>query len=112
MAQQLPGIRLKLRRDDDFAEDFRDRFSACQIQRLVDGDDAPERRLFIGGKSSVPGFTQVLSLSYAARIGVFEDGERRRVVRELPDQIRRGCQVQNVIERKFLAMQLLEVMGE
>ena len=55
---------------------------------------------------------RLVALPDAARIGVLENRQRRRIVRELRDQARRRRQVENVVVGKFLAVQLLEVFVE
>ena len=110
--QQFQCVRVEVRGDDDFAEDFGDGLGAGQIQPLIDRDDSPKRRLSVRGQGPVPRFAQALSLPDAAGIGVLENRQRRRVVRKFRDQIRRGRQVENIVVGKLLAVQLLKVIGE
>ena len=54
LLQYFERFGIKVRCNDDFTEDLCDRFRAGAIQRGVDGDDASEWRLLVGGKSLVP----------------------------------------------------------
>ena len=82
------------------------------VERFVHGDDAAERRLLVRGECLVPCFAQACALADTARISMFEDGQRRRVLAELADERGRGGEVENVVVGKFLPVQLFEVVVE
>ena len=84
LLQNRQRLRRKIRRDDDFAENFRDGLRAAAVERPVHGDDAAERRLLVRGERLVPGLAQICALADAAGIRVLEDRQRRRVILEIP----------------------------
>ena len=55
---------------------------------------------------------QISPAAHAARIGVLEDGQRRQLTFELRDQGRSGRQVEDVVVRQLLTVQLLEILVE
>src|SRR4051812_47750651 len=106
LLQEGTRICLKLRRDNDLAENLADRFS----QRFGDGpianNDSTERSLLVRGKCFLPRFAQIEVAADATRIRVFQN--RNGWLAKLRDQICRGTDVENVIKRKFLAVNFLE----
>ena len=83
--QNRQRFRREIRRDDDFAENFRDGVRARAVQRAVHGDDAAEGRLPVGRKRLVPRLAQARALADAARIHVLENRQRRRLACEFGD---------------------------
>ena len=81
-----------------------------QHEFLIHGNDAAERRLLVRRKRLVPRFAQARALSHAAWVHVFENRQGGCVIGKLGDQRGSGGQVQNVVVRKFLAVQLLEII--
>ena len=108
LLQNLQRFRRKIRRNDDLAENLRDRLRTARIQCTIHGNDPAKRRLFVRGIGFVPGGAQIVSLSHAARIHMLQNRQCRRFDFELRNQAGRSGQIQNVVVRKFLAMQLLE----
>ena len=53
---------------------------------------------------------QINPATHAARVGVLEDGQRWQLTFELRDQGRCGRQVEDVVVRQLLAVQLLEIL--
>ena len=101
---------LKLWRDDHFAKNFADRFREGFVDRAVANDDAAERGLFVGRERFFPRLAQVGVAADAARVGVFQNRDGR--LGEFGDEISRRADVQNVVKRKFLPVQFLEVPFE
>ena len=112
LLQNGQRVRREVRRDDHFAENFRDCLRARRVERAVHGDDAAEGRLLVRGERLVPRRAQALTLANATGIGVLENGQRGRVAGEFLDQVLRRREVENVVVGKFLAVELLEVFRE
>ena len=110
LAQELQGIGLELWSDDHLAEDLGDGLGARQVQRTIDRDDPAEGRLPVRGKGPLPGLVQIGPATHAAGVGVLEDGQRWCLTFELRDQGRGGRQVEDVVVRQLLAVQLLEIL--
>ena len=79
---------------------------------MVDGDNPAKGGLPVGGERPLPGLLQRGTLADAAGIGVLQDGQGRSVAGELPDQIRGGRQVEDVVVGKFLPVELFEIIVE
>ena len=100
----------KIRRDDDLAEDAGNGAGQRLGHRPVGNDDATKRRLTIGRQGLVPSGEKIPAAPHPARVGVFEDGHRR--LAEFRDEIHGGRDIEDVVVGKFLAVQLLEMVGK
>src|SRR5229473_1148115 len=110
LLQKRPRVALKFRRDNHFAKYFADRFGERFIDRLVADNHSAEWRLLIGRESFLPRRAQIRIAPDAARIGVFQNRDRR--LRKFGDQIHRRADVENVVKGKIFAVQLLETRIE
>ena len=110
LLQNFQGRGNKIRRDDHFAENFRDGAGQRFGHGAVGDDNPAERRLTIRGESFLPSGSQILIAPYPAGIGVLENGHRR--FGEFGDEIHRRGDIEDVVVGKFLAVQLLEVIGK
>src|SRR5262249_39077566 len=104
------GIWLKVWCDDDFRENLADRLCERLCQRAVADDDTTERRLFVGRESFVPGSTKIRVATNATRIRVLQNSDGW--FGELVDQLRTRRDVEDVIERQLLTVELLEIVVE
>ena len=112
LLQNRQRFRRKIRRDDDLAENFRDGLRARAVERRFTAMMPPNGACLSVANALSHASRRVRALPDAARIRVLENRQRRRVVREFGDQIRRRRQIQNVVVGKFLAVKLLEKFVE
>lgn len=80
------------------------------VNLAVGDEDASERRHGVAGQGVFPRFHQVVARSQAAGVIVLEDGKRR--VGELGDEAAGGVDVEQVIVRNLLAVELVEESAE
>ncbi len=112
LLQNRQRIPRKFRRDDDLAENLRNRRRTLAVEQLVDRDDAAKGSLPIRRERLVPRLAQIRALPDAARIRMFENRQGRHLVTELRDQRRRRRQIQNVVVGKLLTLKLLKKFME
>ena len=110
LLQNFQGRGNKIRRDDHFAENFRDSAGQWFGHGAIGDDNPAEWRLTIRSEGFLPSGSQILIAPYPAGIGVFENGHRR--VGEFGDEIHRRGDIEDVVVGKFFAVQLLEVIGK
>ena len=79
---------------------------------MIDGDDAAERRLFVRGEGFAPRFREIRALAEPARIGVLENRQRWRLTGIFRNQRGGGGEIENVVVRKFLPVELFEEVSE
>ena len=89
------GLVGKVRSDDHFTENLRNRLGARAVERLIDSDDTTEGRLIIRSKRLVPRLAQVSALAHAAGVGMLEDRQvgtsSRNSQIKFPPPWRREC---------------------
>ena len=112
LLQQLECVGGEVGGDDDLGENLADRPGGGQVEHGVAGNDAAERRLPIGRVGLGPRVGEGVGLADAAGVSVLEDGERGWVDVELDDQPGGGGEVENVVVRKRLAVELLIKLTE
>ncbi len=110
LLQQSTRVGLELGRDDHFAENLADRLRERQRECAIGDDDAAEGRLLVGRERLVPRLAQVGIAADAARICVLENRDRR--LGKFVDQLGGGRDVEDVVVRKFLAVELLKLLVE
>ena len=100
------GLRLvgEFRRDDNLAENLRNRLGTLTVQRLIHRNNTTKGCLIIGRKGLVPSLAQIRPLPHAAGVGVLENGECGRVALKFTNQVRRRRGIQDVVVGKRLAM--------
>ena len=103
---------MKLRRDNHFTENLGDRRGTLGIHRTIHNNDPAKWGLPIGSECMIPGLLEVCALADPAWIGVLQNGQSCRIAGELLDQLCRGGEVEDVVVRKFLSVELLEIFGE
>ena len=108
--EERAGVGLEVGRDDDFAEDLADGARQRLGEHAIADDDAAEGCLLVGREGFVPRLAQILVAADAAGVRVLEDGDGR--LAELLDQLGRGGDVQDVVIREVLAVELGEVLVE
>ena len=81
-------------------------------ERDVHRDDAPEGSLLVGRVRAIPRLLERSPLADAARIRVLENRKRWPFALEFRDQCRGGGEVEDVVIRELLAMELLVVTVE
>ena len=101
------GLVGRVRRDDDFGENFGDGARRLGVERAVERDDAAERRDRIAGQRLAIGVEQGVAFGDAARIGVLDDGAGRGARRiELGDAFVGRVGVVDVVVGELLALHL------
>src|SRR5205807_8479861 len=110
LLQKGARFRFELGCDDDLTKNFADRFGQRFVDRPVADDDSTKRRTFVGGECFLPRRTQIDIGTHPAGIGVFQNRDRRFL--KLGDQISRRADVENVVKRKFLAVEFFEMSIE
>ena len=110
LLQKGTRFRFEIGCDDDLTKNFADRFGQRFIDRPVADDDSTKRRTFVGGECFLPRRTQIDIGTHPAGIGVFQNRDRRFL--KLGDQISRRADVENVVKRKFLAVEFFEMSIE
>ncbi len=103
------GFFADARSDDDFDElTLDDGLGGFAVQLAVEGDDAAERRLGVGGVGQFVGLANaafgIRADCHAARVGVLDDDAGR--LDEALHAFQRGVGVGHVVVRQFLALQL------
>jgi len=108
--EERPRVGLEIRRDDHLAEDLRDRLRQRERDREVADDDAAKRRLLVGRKRLLPRLAQVGIGADPARVRVLEDRNRR--LGKFRDQVRGGADIEDVVIRELLAVELFKIRVE
>ena len=106
LLKQGTRLRFETGRDDDLAENLADRLGQLFGYGPIRNDDAAEGRLFVGGKSLLPGFPQIGIARHPAGVRVLQDRDGR--LGEFGNQIGRSADVEDVVKGKLLSMELLE----
>src|SRR5207248_493131 len=78
--------------------------------RPIANNHAAERRLLVGRECFLPRFSQIGIAPHPAWVCVLQNRNRR--LREFGNETRRRANIQNVVKRKFLPVELLEVLVE
>ncbi len=104
------GFGRNARGNDHFDElTLDDGASGFAVEFAVEGDDAAERGFAVGGIGQLVGLADAAFVfrhhSHAARVGVLDDDAGR--LGEALHAFQRGVGVGDVVERQFLALQLL-----
>ena len=106
-ADRFDGLGGNGRGDDHLNElAIADGLRGLAVEFAVEGDDAAEGGFRIGAVGAVVGFEQVVAEGHAAGIGMLDDHAGRAFI-ELLDAFQRGIGVGDVVERQFLALQLV-----
>ena len=82
--------------------------ASASIDRPIANDDAAERRLLVRRERFLPRFAQIRIAPDPARIGVFENRDRR--LGKFRDQIGGRADVENVVKGKLFAVQFFEML--
>ena len=90
--------------NDHLQEQRRHAARRCRVERPVDGDNAAEGAHRVARQRLVPGVGQRGADGDTARIGVFDDGDRRRC--EFGDQLEGGVGIGEIVVAELLALHL------
>ena len=99
------GIRIGIGCDDDLGEDLRDGLGQRTVEGAVGGDDPAEGADRVAFACRAIGGDQVGAGGDTARVGMLDDGDRRRV--ELGHQFERRIRVAEIVVAELLALDLL-----
>ncbi len=84
----------------------RQRLGGRAVDPAVQDDDAAERADRVAGERGPVGAEQIVGDGHAARVVVLDDDARRALIAELRRHRPRPVQVEDVVERELLAVQL------
>ena len=104
LRQHLKRLRLEARGQQHLDELFGESLRARRVNRAVERDHAAVGADRVAGESALVGVLRGLAERAAAGIVVLDDRARR--LGEVLDQLARGAQVEQVVERQLLAVQL------
>ena len=107
LTQDFEGVHVIVGSDDDFEEDFRDFLGSSLVDDGVRDEHTTESRYGVACQGVLPSLEHRRTGSQTTGIVVLQDG-KRRVIAEFVDEVYGSVDVQQVVIRDFLAVDLVE----